>query len=417
MKRQREEWIYGAIAAALGLMLIMGGVLGYMMAQQSIRQYKAVVGTVYRQDKREAEQILKQLFQVSLSGENIQAGELAAEKLGYGRDGYSNLYWSLTESWQYILYGAILAGLLFCIAILLFHFKKIEGNYLTDLCGRIGEAQEQLLPLRRSNEGSTVRMVLEKRIADLILTLEQQKNFFELRQEQMRQFIENVAHQLKTPLSCVVLNLDLIENKMRQEKKTAETEITGRSVFCLLEESMQQAEKMQRLLRQLLHIARLEAGKVHFQKENIGLYGLLKELCSLHPEGRYQLAGINPEEEVNIRGDREWLLEALENILVNAIRHRGQEQEEIQLQVTVLAESIKLRVIDRGTGMKQEQLEHLFDRFYTIQKAGNDSTGIGLNLAKLVIEGNYGSISAQSSIGNGTTVEIRLPLWKMKEKV
>lgn len=417
MKRQREEWIYGAIAVTLGLMLLMGGVFGYMVAQQSICQYKAVVGNVYRQDKKEAELILEQLFQTSLSGENIQVGELAAEKLGYGRDGYSNLYWSLTESWQYILYAAILAGLLFCIVFLLFRFKKIEGNYLTDLCGRIEEAQEQLLPLRRSNEGSTVRMVLEKKIADLILTLEQQKNFFELRQEEMRQFIENVAHQLKTPLSCVILNLDLIENKRKQEKKGIETEGSGRSVFCLLEESMQQAEKMQRLLRQLLHIARLEAGKVHFQKENIGFYGLLKELCSLHPEGRYQLIGISPEEEVNIRGDREWLLEALENILVNAIRHRGQEQEEIRLQVTVLAESIKLRVIDQGTGMKQEQLEHLFDRFYTIQTAGNDSTGIGLNLAKLVIEGNYGSISAQSSIGNGTTVEIRLPLWRMKEKV
>lgn len=286
---------------------------------------------------------------------------------------------------------------------------------------------------------------LEHHLLKITDTMKQQSMYFSKRQEQMQVFMENIAHQIKTPLACILLNLELLQDRMEMEQGAGEV-TCARDINHLIADSLNQGERIRKLLLQLLNLARLEAGKIHFHKEKVELEGLLLEIQSEFPEGKVDIitgsqkaidngvpdykkvtASCNQEQTDGIKfsdsvegqwllGDRQWLFEALFNLVENSVKY-AQKDIPVEIEVRRMHESVKIMVRDYGQGISAEQMQRLFERYYVGNTMDDARTGIGLNMAKYIILGHHGTIRANSTKGKGTTMEISLPSIKWKEKI
>lgn len=244
-------------------------------------------------------------------------------------------------------------------------------------------------------------MAFEKEIYEL-KKKEQYCNYLEERNSWMQCFIENVAHQVKTPISRVSTSLEIVKDNVQNEQAEQR-----------LEECFEHLDSVRLLMKKLTDIGCLEAGKVVFQKERINL----KEIAvdALFAVGCDENnSTINIPEDVELFGDYEWLKEALVNICGNSIEHDNSGIP-IELSCTVSKDNIHLIIRDHGTGICEKDADFLFDRFYIPQNMKKGHTGIGLNLAKLIIDNHNGNIHIYNHEKQGTIVKIVIPIYCLKQ--
>lgn len=212
--------------------------------------------------------------------------------------------------------------------------------------------------------------------------------------------VQDISHQLKTPLTSVQILLDnILESK--------EMDVETRNKFII--EIVRQIKGMNFLILSLLKLSKLEAGIVEFENKSIDLNKLIKEVVN-NLEVLAELQQINiiikSPETVTIDGDYNWNKEAIQNIVKNAIEHSNENQN-----VTIIVEEnnvyVSIKIIDEGQGIEKEELKNIFNRFYKTTNSNENSVGIGLSLSKSIIERQNGYISVDSKIGEGTTFTIK----------
>ncbi|BFH64154.1 sensor histidine kinase [Paenibacillus azoreducens] len=218
------------------------------------------------------------------------------------------------------------------------------------------------------------------------------------------QLILNLAHDLRTPLTSVIGYLDFIlqDDQLTPEQKQHYTTI-----------AYQKSKRLENLIEELFEIARMNYGRLQLDKKTFDLSELLMQLNEeLYPvfeknnlESRLQLARF-----LNINGDGELLARVFENLLTNAVRY-GSDGQYIDIHGFNDGENVVVQVINYGDYIDPEELPHIFDMFYTGDKARTHrqgSTGIGLFITKNIVEQHEGAVSAQSSPVR-TVFEVRLP--------
>ncbi len=211
----------------------------------------------------------------------------------------------------------------------------------------------------------------------------------------LKRNIEDITHQLKTPLTTIRLMLDLIE---QDEANRAE-------YIARLEAEI---NRLNRLTSALLKLSSLDAGAITFHRERFSaesmIYEAIQPIESLIHKKQVELKLTGRDYEVN--GDRSWLMEAVLNLVKNAVEAVAEKGVvEIRLTENDIYQSITIR--DNGPGISAEDLRHIFDRFYKSQKAQKESFGIGLSMAKSIVEGHGGSLAVESN-GSGSCFELRL---------
>lgn len=230
---------------------------------------------------------------------------------------------------------------------------------------------------------------MANRLENSISTLKKEKVF-------LKNIISDISHQLKTPLSSlIVINHILNED----ENMNIET----RKDF--LEKEKNQLDRMEWLIINLLKLAKIESGTIEFKREKINISNLLDNtMIALNEKIASQEIIIEGMENSIIYGDENWIQEAFVNIIKNALEHsRGKIK--VQIEDNPLFTNIK--IIDNGIGIKKEHLPHIFERFFKVNsEEKSDSIGIGLNLAKLIIEAQNGSVSVKSQENIGTEFNI-----------
>jgi signal transduction histidine kinase len=169
---------------------------------------------------------------------------------------------------------------------------------------------------------------------------------------------------------------------------------------------------MQTLITNLLKMAKLDAGIIELNKGEYILNDIIKQAAEsfttrLSKEQKY--FEIKADSKVSYTCDKEWMLEALSNLIKNAVEHTR-----LGNQITVLLEDtplmIKITVRDDGEGIHPDDINHIFKRFYRSRfSQETQGTGIGLTLTKLIIEMHEGFISVESTIKKGTTFTVHLP--------
>ena len=212
--------------------------------------------------------------------------------------------------------------------------------------------------------------------------------------------LADISHQLKTPLTSIRIMLDNIEENPNMDEKT-------RNEF--IEEISRQIDWISSLVISLLKLAKFDAGAIVMQDTQINVKKLIDNVIN-NLAIMIDIKNIKIEEKIDedviLRADYNWQLEALTNIIKNCIEH-SKEDSKIKIEVENNSIFVKIKITDEGEGIEKEDLSHIFERFYKSKQASENSIGIGLSLAKTIIEKENGYIKVDSELGKGTTFEIK----------
>ena len=209
--------------------------------------------------------------------------------------------------------------------------------------------------------------------------------------------LSDISHQLKTPLTSLfvfneILKQDNLDSKTRKE---------------ILEKSEKQLERIKWLITSLLKMSQLDSGSIILQKDKVNLQKLINESCEpflISLDLKNVKLQINIDKKAFIICDKNWTIEAISNIVKNALEH-VKENGTITIQSITNPIYLKLEIIDDGEGIKAEEINHIFERFYHGNK-NKDSIGIGLNMSKMIIEKQKGHIEVESKLNKGTKFSI-----------
>lgn len=248
--------------------------------------------------------------------------------------------------------------------------------------------------LPQSNEGTIYQFLSS---VDQLATMLQAKNDAEQKtKEFLKNTISDISHQLKTPLSALMMYQEIIENEPDNPETVKEFSLKIGTAL----------KRIEKLIQSMLKITRIDAGSITFDKSNYSISNILN-----HAVSELTTRADNEKKEIIINGDLEqmlycdieWTSEAIGNIIKNALDHTDTGGK-ITISWERTPAMIRILIKDNGHGIAQEDIHHIFKRFYR-SKSTSDSQGIGLGLplAKAIIEGQGGILSVQSERLQGTT--------------
>ena len=236
------------------------------------------------------------------------------------------------------------------------------------------------------------------------------------RLERLRQeFVANVSHELKTPLAVI--------------KVCTETLLDGAVEDCenrmrFLEQILEQSERLNNLIMDLLSIARIEAETELFHFIWVPVREVIEQCVKRHKDRALQRSisinaipmegSLHPDHDLECFVDEEAFVQILDNLVDNAVKY-SQDQGVINVQWGLENKSVIIMVSDNGIGIPEADLPRIFERFYRVDKARSrevGGTGLGLSIVKHLVQAMKGSISANSQMGKGTTFTVRLPYSK-----
>lgn len=212
----------------------------------------------------------------------------------------------------------------------------------------------------------------------------------------LKNTISDISHQLKTPLAA--LN---IYNGLMQEETEALTEFQE-----LASLSEKELDRIEMLVQNLLKIAKLDAGSIVFEKTSQNVADMMGEI-ELHFAYRAKQEQkeliLSGDEHISMLCDRDWMIEALENIVKNAFDHTG-SGDSIQITWKTSASMVQIMIKDNGSGIHPEDMHYIFKRFYR-SRFSKDKQGIGLGLplTKMIVEAHNGMVEVDSELEVGTT--------------
>jgi len=230
------------------------------------------------------------------------------------------------------------------------------------------------------------------------------------RVEQMKDdFVLTVSHELRTPVTVV---------KGFAEMLTAQRKGLNSRQYEAAEVIAESAGQLQKMINDLLDLARSDAGKLRIEPEITAVRPLAQRIgrqMRPHFEGKEQQFTVSVEKDLpDIEADAGRIGQVLANLLTNANKY-SPEGSQVRLAATQVGDEVEFAVSDNGPGLDEEQLEHVFDRFWRADSSESQSvggTGLGLAIAKSLVELHGGAISANSSPGEGATFRFVLPIAK-----
>ena len=219
----------------------------------------------------------------------------------------------------------------------------------------------------------------------------------ELREKEfLKNTISDISHQLKTPLAALNIYNGLLQD--------GDMELSAVKEFTDLSE--QELDRIEILVQNLLKITKLDAGAIVLEKATENVADMLRDV-ELHfayrAKQEHKELVLSGPEEVLLFCDRDWLTEAIDNIVKNALDHT-ESGDAVHITWKALPNAVQIAVKDNGCGIHPEDLHHIFKRFYR-SRFSQDKQGIGLGLplAKTIVEAHSGTIEVDSELGKGTT--------------
>lgn len=214
--------------------------------------------------------------------------------------------------------------------------------------------------------------------------------------------LADISHQLKTPLTSIRIMIDNIYDNPDMDEETK---------MDFIKSINNQIEWISSLVVSLLKLAKFDAGTIVMNDENVNIIELInnvKDNLSIILELKEIdiILEYDHSKPIIVSIDYTWQLEALTNIIKNAIEH-SKNNSKIHIKIEDSSVFTKIIIADEGEGISKKDLPHIFQRFYKSEKSSENSIGIGLSLAKTIIEKDNGYINVKSEEGKGTTFYIK----------
>ncbi len=218
-----------------------------------------------------------------------------------------------------------------------------------------------------------------------------------------------VSHDLGNPLSAIRIGTTLLLSALPE----AERQTGGWKHLVGIRNS---AEQMERLIRDLLEVKRIEAGQLSVERDKVSVSPLLNEaieLLSGIAEGKsVQLRALVPDDVPPLYADRERMLQTLSNLVGNAVKFT-QAGGEVRIEAAARDGDVVLSVVDTGSGISEADLAHVFDRYWQAKsrRRGRQGLGLGLVIVKGIVEAHGGRIWVESQVGAGSRFSFTVPVW------
>jgi signal transduction histidine kinase len=295
--------------------------------------------------------------------------------------------------WQLLASGAVAAAIALVIARWL---ARGMTQPLRDMAAAASE-------MERGAYGRRVTTTSRDEVGQLAVAFNRMSGELENVERQRRELVANVSHELKTPISALRAHLEnMIDGVEPSDPQTLQVMLT-------------QSERLGRLVDQLLDLSRLESGELALHRDALAVGPLIDDVVSeisvMPRAAEVELATDVPSTLPNAFADGERIHQVLFNLLDNAVRFTPSGGR-ITIAATSEDDAIRVSVTDPGPGIPPEHLERVFERFYRVDTArsrGAGGTGIGLAIARSVVEAHGGRITATSDPGHGSTFTFELP--------
>lgn len=252
-----------------------------------------------------------------------------------------------------------------------------------------------------SEEGAMYRLFHE--VNSLVTMADAHADSERRAKEFLRRTIADISHQLKTPIAA----LNIYNGILQQETADAATVREFTSL------SEQELDRIESLVQSLLKMARLDAGAITLERSPENVFDLLEHIkrqYSFRAEQEGKEIVLEGDEQTVFSCDRTWLAEAIGNLVKNALDHTAQG-DRILVRWQQSPCLTQITVEDTGSGIHSEDLYHIFKRFYRSRfSKDTQGVGLGLPLAKSIVEAHQGSIEVHSKLGQGTAFTINFPI-------
>lgn len=366
-----------------------------------INQNKALVGVIIENNPELEEEIVPIITKGNID-EYYSIGNNILDKYYYNENLSSIKNPILKDSYSNFKLTIILLWGIFFIAVILLILKIISPifNNIKKLGERADEMVEGRFNSKELNFKEGDFYVFYNKFNHMGERLENAVKALQAEKINLKDIINDISHQLKTPLSALISYNDILKNHENMDMET-------KSKF--IDMTSEQLDRMNWLITTLLKYARIESNAVSYNKEMIPLSESIRyaiKPLKLSANDKKQDIGLDLISEGYYFHDKKWIAESLSNIIKNAIEHTDINGKiKIKLEETPM--SISITISDNGEGIEKSELKNIFKRFYKGKNSINPkSIGIGLSLSKKIIEAHGGSITVESDIGKGTSFNI-----------
>ena len=379
---------------------------------QTIKQYKAVTITLNEKiaeimgkisesnpeiDSREIIEILNS----AKNTEQYEKGQKELSKYGIEIDKINSIK-LIENQMKTNLKLNVLIILLFSIlwmTIIILYLRKRDKK-IQQITNYINQIKNKKYDLNIEENTEDELSNLKNELYKITIMLKEESEISKKDKENLKMSVEDISHQLKTPLTSITIMLDNLKDNPNMEEKTKQ-----KFIF----EISKQVEWINWLVISMLKLSKLDANVVQFYDEKINLNKFIGEIIKnleIPIEVKNQKIIIDGNENVSFIGDYKWQQEAITNIIKNCIEHNANNGT-IYINYEENSLFTKITIRDEGEGIPKEDLKHIFERFYKGKNSSENSVGIGLALAKNIIEKNNGMINCKSELDKGTEFVIK----------
>lgn len=291
----------------------------------------------------------------------------------------------------FIINNVILGSFILVLSIILIINKNYENNKLEEIIHLIEEINKKNYNLNIKGTDETMISKLKNEMYKTVVMLKNDADNSLKDKIIIKTYLEDISHQLKTPLTVINISLDnLIDNPNMDEKNRNE----------FISKISKEVTNINNLIQNLLKLSKFDVNVINFINKSVSIKEFINksiDKISLIADLKNINIKVNILNDFNLNIDLNWQIEALSNVVKNAIEHSN-ENDIVYINCNDNKIYSKIEIINNGI-INDKDLNKIFDRFYTNKKGYCESVGIGLSLAKNIIEKNNGKIDVYSKDG------------------
>ena len=286
------------------------------------------------------------------------------------------------------------------IIIVFVLYNKRQKSKIKEITNYIEQINNKNYALDIQDNNEDELSVLKNELYKITVMLKEQAENSAKDKINLKNSLEDISHQLKTPLTSITIMLDNILDSPDMDLQT-------RNEF--IKDIYREIANIKFLVQNLLILSKFDANTITFNENEEKLEDIIEEakqnVASICDLKNIQII-LEGKEDAKTTCDLKWQVEALTNILKNCAEHSNNNTK---INVLYSENNMYSEIVikDEGSGIDQKDLKHIFERFYKGKNSDKDSIGIGLSLAKTIIEKDNGFITVDSELGKGTTFNIK----------
>lgn len=393
-------------------MIILTILSSIVITLQTYNQYKKVtitanqkiaeiIGTIIKQEPEIDTRTIIEVLNSKQDTEEYQKGQEELKKYGIDINEANSIITVQNQMRQNLISNIILI-IVFSILwmIIIFEYLKRRDKKINQITQYINEIKNRKYELDINENSEDELSNLKNELYKITVMLKEESEISKKDKENLKMSVEDISHQLKTPLTSITIMLDNLKNNPNMDENTKQ-----KFIF----EISKQIDWINWLVISMLKLSKLDANVVQFYEEKINLKRFIDEIIKnleIPIEIKNQQIVIEGDESASFIGDYKWQQEAVTNIIKNCIEH-NKDNGKVYIRYEENTLFTKITIKDEGEGISKEDLKHIFERFYKGQNSSENSVGIGLALAKNIIEKNNGMISCKSELDKGTEFVIK----------